>query len=173
MPKLTKKAANSDEMIQNAIKICSEEGLAGISDTIVIAAGLPIGSPLPLNTVRVHLVGNVLARSSSGGFANAEAVRASGRIVWADSAAKARDVIKADGGDILVCPSLSDEYTPILRIVRGVICEGVCHIHSSILGIINPNLVWLSGVTNASRKLESGLFVTIDSEALLVYEGAV
>jgi phosphohistidine swiveling domain-containing protein len=34
-------------------------------------------------------------------------------------------------------------------------------------------MVWLSGMHNAARKLESGLTVTIDGKALLVYEGTV
>ncbi|MDR2509825.1 MAG: pyruvate kinase [Spirochaetaceae bacterium] len=173
VPKLAVHATHSDEMIQNALKICSETGLAGISEKVVLAAGLPLGSTLPLNTIRVLIMGTVLARSTAGGHASKEIFRANGRVVWADSAAQARELIKSDGGDILVCPSLTDDYTPILRIVRGVICEGVCSLSTKVLAIINPNLVWLTGVNNASRKLESGLSVTIDGKALLVYEGTI
>jgi pyruvate kinase len=173
VPKLTIQAVHSDEMIQNALKISSETGMAAISDRLVLAAGLPLGSPLPLNTVRVLIMGTILARSSSGGCAGKDMFRAHGRVVWADSAENARQIIKADGGDILVCPSLTDEYTPILRIVRGVICEGVCAISTKVLAIINPHLVWLTGVHGASKKLESGTSVTIDGKALLVYEGTL
>jgi pyruvate kinase len=173
IPKLTKTALHSDEMILNALKILAEASLADISDRIVLAAGLPLNSPLPLNTIRVLIMGNVLTRSRAGGYANENIPRANGKIVWAASAGEARQVIKAGGGDILVCPSLTDEYIPILRIVRGVICEGNCHIANTVLAMINPNLVWLSGVHNASGKLESGLNVTIDGDALLVYEGVI
>jgi pyruvate kinase len=173
IPKLTKTAFHSDEMIQNAHKILAETTLADISDKIVLAAGLPLHSPLPLNTIRILIMGNVLARSTSGGHADGNVTRANGKIVWAATASEARQVIKADGGDILVCPILTDEYIPILRIVRGVICEGNCHIVNTVLAMINPNLVWLTGVHNATRKLESGLNVTIDGDALLVYEGVI
>jgi pyruvate kinase len=173
IPKLTKTALHSDEMILNALKILAEASLADISDRIVLAAGLPLNSPLPLNTIRVLIMGNVLTRSRSGGYANEKIPRANGKIVWAASAGEARQVIKADGGDILVCPSLTDEYIPILRIVRGVICEGNCHIATTVLAMVNPNLVWLTGVHNATCRLESGLNVTIDGDALLVYEGVI
>jgi pyruvate kinase len=173
IPKLTGTALHSDEMILNALKILAEASLAGISDRIVLAAGLPLHSPLPLNTIRILIMGNVLARSASGGHANETVKRANGKIVWADSATEARAVIKADGGDILVCPALTNEYIPILRIVQGVICEGNCHIAGPLLAMINPNLVWLTGVHNATRKLESGLNVTIDGDARLVYEGVI
>lgn len=178
VPKLTAQAEHSDQMIQNALKIAAGIGLASMSDKLVLAAGLPIGSPLPLNTVRVLIMGTILARSARGGFANKELFRATGRVVWADSAAEARDLIKKlihdkSGGDILVCPSLNTDYTPIIRIVRGVICEGVSTLSERELSLINPNLVWLTGVHNASRKLESGISITIDGKALLAYEGTV
>jgi pyruvate kinase len=173
IPKLTKTAFHSDEMILNALRILAETSLAAISDKIVLAAGLPLHSPLPLNTIRILIMGNVLARSTSGGHASGTITRANGKIVWADSAAEARQVIKAGGGDILVCPALTNDYIPILRIVRGVICEGNCHIANTVLSMINPNLVWLTSVHNATRKLESGLNVTIDGDALLVYEGVI
>jgi pyruvate kinase len=139
----------------------------------VLAAGLPLHSPLPINTVRILIMGNVLARSAAGGHANEKVPRANGKIVRAQTAVEARQIIKTGGGDILVCPVLTDEYIPILRIVQGVICEGHCHIVNAVLELVNPNLVWLTGVHNATRKLESGLNVTIDGGVLLVYEGMV
>jgi pyruvate kinase len=173
VPKLTTLAADSDEMIQNALKIASESGLAGMSDKVVLAAGLPLHSPQPMNAVRVLIIGNVLARSASGGLANGDIERAHGRLVWAASAQEARQIIKTSGGDILVCPVLTEDYIPILRIVNGVICEGLCKIADDVLAMVNPRLVWLSGVHNASRKLESGLSVTLDGKAFLVYEGTI
>jgi pyruvate kinase len=173
VPKLTTLAADSDEMIQNALKIASESGLAGMSDKVVLAAGLPLHSPQPMNAVRVLIIGNVLARSASGGLANGDIERAHGRLVWAASAQEARQIIKTSGGEILVCPVLTEDYIPILRIVNGVICEGLCKIADDVLAMVNPRLVWLSGVHNASRKLESGLSVTLDGKAFLVYEGTI
>jgi pyruvate kinase len=173
IPKQTKTALHSDEMIQNALQILAATSLAGISDKIVLTAGLPLHSPLPINTVRILIMGNVLARSASGGHVNEKVPRANGKIVRAQTAEEARQIIKADGGNILVCPALTNDYIPILRIVQGVICEGHCHIVNAVMEQVNPNLVWLTGVHNATRKLESGLNVTIDGGLLLVYEGMV
>jgi pyruvate kinase len=173
IPKQTQTAFHSDQMIQNALQTLADTALAEISDKIILTAGLPLHSPLPLNTIRVLIMGTVLARSASGGHANPALPRANGKIVWAQSANEARQVIKSGGGDILVCPALTDEYFPILRIVRGVICQGNCHIVNEVLALCNPNLVWLTGVHNATRKLESGLNVTIDGNTLLVYEGVI
>ena len=75
-------------------------------------------------------------------------------------------------GEILICKVLTKDFTPIVRLVNGVICEGVSEISEQELGYINPNLVWLTHIRNAVKKLESGLTVTIDAKEMLVYEGA-
>ena len=72
-----------------------------------------------------------------------------------------------------MCKVLTDDYTPILRIVNGVICEGISEISEQKLRDINPSLVWLTRIRHATQKLESGLTVTLDAKELLVYEGSV
>jgi pyruvate kinase len=147
--------------------------MAGISDKIVLVAGLPLNSPNIVNTVRVLILGTTLARSSAGGFANPDITRVRGKIIKAATSNDARDKIMLSGGDILVCKVLTNDYIPIVRIVKGVICEGVSEITDSDLHKINPDLVWLTDTKNATKKLESGLTVTIDAHQLLVYEGSI
>ena len=163
----------SDIMIQNAMKLAIDKGFAGISDKILLVVGLPLKSPHMVNTVRVLILGTVLAHSSAGGFANPAITRARGRIIHAVTPHEARDRIMAFGGEILVCRVLTDDYTPIIRIVSGVICEGISEISEQKLRWINPNLVWLTHIRRAKEKLESGLTVTIDAQQLLVYEGSI
>ncbi|MCL2380270.1 MAG: pyruvate kinase [Treponema sp.] len=163
----------SETMIQNTVQVASETGAAGISDKVILVAGLPLNSPNMLNTVRVLILGTVLARSSSGGFADPDISRARGRIIHASSPAEARGRIMSFGGEILVCRVLTDDYTPIIRIVNGVICEGVSEISEKKLRDINPSLVWLTHIRHATQKLESGLSVTLDAKQLLVYEGSI
>ena len=169
----TKVADDSNEMIQNAIKTALDAGAVQISDRIVLAAGIPLFSPLMLNTVRVLLVGTVLIRGTGGGFARQDAPKASGKIVRADSPLDALNLLKHRGGEILVCPSLTPDYIPILRMVAGVIVEGNSELPDSVLCMTNPDLVWLTNAAGATKKLESGLAVTIDGAQLLVYEGTI
>jgi pyruvate kinase len=159
-------------MVQNSIKAASVTGAAGISDKIVLVAGLPLQSPHMINTVRVIIVGSVLARASSGGWAG-DQFRVTGRVIHAATPQEAQDVIGLLGGEILVCRVLTDDYTPIIGIVSGVICEGVSEICEERLRRINPRLVWLTHIRRAAQKLESGLTVTLDAKQLLVYEGPV
>ena len=163
----------SESMIQDTMKVISDSGIAGISDKIMLIAGLPLQSPHMVNTVRVLILGTVLARSSAGGFANPEITSVRGKIIYAASPDDARKRIISSGGEILVCRVLTNDYTPIIRLVNGVICEGVSEISGEQLRIINPNLVWLTHIRRTTQKLESGLTVTIDAKQLLVYEGSI
>jgi pyruvate kinase len=81
--------------------------------------------------------------------------------------------VKDYEGEILVCKDLTEDYIPILRVVKGVICEGVSELNGKRLCDINPNLAWLTHIRHAMNKLEQGLTVTLDAKQLLVYEGSI
>ncbi len=174
VPLHARMASDSNEMIQNAIKVALDAGIVQISDRVVLAAGTPLFSSLMLNTVRVLLVGNILARGNSGGSASQERLKSSGHIVQAANAMEALAQLKKKrGGEILVCPTITEDYIPLLRLVDGVIAEHGSEVGDAMLALVNPNLVWLTNVANATTKLEDGLMVTIDGSQLLVYEGIV
>jgi len=163
----------TESMIQNSIRIASDTGTAKISDKIVLVAGLPLQSPNMVNTIRVIIIGTILARSSFGGFSNPEITRVRGRIIYAATPNDAREKIILLGGEILACRVLTKDYIPIVRIVKGIICEEVSELTDTDLIDTNPDLVWLTHIRHTTEKLESGLTVTIDAKELLVYEGYV
>jgi len=166
-------ADESESMIQNSIRVASETGAAGITDKIVLVAGLPLNSPNMVNTVRVIILGTILARSSSGGSSNPEITRLRGKIIIAQTPNEARRQIGSHDDEILVCNVLTKDFIPIIRMVSGIICEEVSEISDADLRNTNPNLVWLTHIRHEKEKLEQGLTVTIDSKELLVYEGSI
>ncbi len=172
VPLLTKVAQDSEEMVQNAIKIALDTKAVSLSDRIVIVAGVPIASPIMVNTVRVLLVGNVLARGARGSGGRS-GTRATGRIVRAENPEDAFMALKKKGGEILVCPSLNMNYAPIMRVVDGIIVEGDIEIPEDSIPLINPCLVWVSHVSAAMKTFESGLTVTVDGSEQLEYEGSI
>ena len=172
IPLLSKVAADSDEMVQQAIKVALDAGIIKISDRVVMVAGIPLSSPLMVNTVRVILVGTVLARGQRCGYINGSG-HVSGRVLKADSAEDAYYGLRKKKGEILVCKTLKESYIPLLRVVDAVIVEEDIEIDESHLSMINPNLVWMSQVRGAIKALEEGLWVTIDATEMLIYEGRV
>ena len=166
-------ADETESMIQNSIRVASETGAAAISDKIVLVAGLPLNSPNMVNTVRVIILGTILARSSSGGFSNPNISRLRGKIILAETPNDAREKLGSHDDEILVCNVLTKDFIPIIRIVSGIICEEVSEISDADLSKINPDLVWLTHIRHEKDKLEHGLSVTIDAKELLVYEGSI
>jgi len=173
VPLHTQMASESDEMIQNAIKVALDAGVVNISDRAVLAAGIPLFSSLMLNTVKVLLVGYVLARGNGGGSSSQEKTKTRGRIIRSKNALDALAQLQQQNGGIIVCPTITQDYIPLLRLVDGVIAENGSEVSDAMLALVNPNLVWLTNVSGATTNLESGLMVTIDGSQLLVYEGII
>jgi pyruvate kinase len=162
---------DSEEMIQKSIKMAIDEKAVSLSDSIIMVAGIPLHSPLMANTIKVLLVGNILARGTSYGCTDKSSPQACGRIIHADNPANAMSFIKNTKSPILVCWRITEDYIPVLRIVDGVVAEFGSDLCNETLAEINKKLVWVTDVPDALRNLEPGLSVTIDGSQGLVYEG--
>ncbi|HBB14984.1 MAG TPA: pyruvate kinase [Treponema sp.] len=172
IPCLCDLADDSETMIQNAVKMALEKGAVHLSDKVVLCAGIPLSSPLMANTIKVLIVGNVLARGTRFGFASKECKRAFGRIVHVDSFLERGEKINVQHNTIMVLKRITEAALPLLRIAEGVISEGGSDISAQELSFINKRLVWILDVPGA-LKLENDLSVTVDGEQGLVYEGAI
>ncbi|HAH63669.1 MAG TPA: pyruvate kinase, partial [Treponema sp.] len=155
-------ADDSEEMVQNAVKIAIDAGFVHQSDRIILCAGIPLASPIPVNTIRVLLIGNVLARGRTGGYGDLSSGRMTGRIVRASTPDKALMLLRHKSAEILLCPDLTADWIPILRIVDGVVCEEPNEIPADTMKLVNQNLVWISDAGKAVHTIENGLTVTID-----------
>lgn len=172
-PILCEVADDSEMMIQNAVKHALDCGAVHLSDKVVMCAGIPISSPLMVNTIKVILVGNVIARGTLFGFANEQRKKARGRIIHDDNMPLIKDKFNLHKHLILVCNRITEEMIPALRVVDGVVAESGSDIPQEQLALINSDLVWILNVPDAHRILENDLSVTLDSEQGVVYEGIV
>ncbi|MBD5403859.1 MAG: pyruvate kinase [Treponema sp.] len=172
-PILCQVADDSETMIQNAVKHALDSGAIKLSDKVVMCAGIPLSSPLMINTIRVMLVGNVIARGTLFGFANEEKKKASGRVIYEEDARQIREKLKSHSHLILVCSRITEDLIPVIRIVDGVASESGSDIPPEVLKLVNHDLVWALNVPNAEKVLENDLSVTIDGEQGVIYEGIV
>ncbi len=168
VPILVDREKDSEAMIQGAIAATLKAGYAKRLDKVVVAAGLPLETPLQTNSVRVHVIGNVLGRGGRG-FGG----RCTGRIVKARGLDEAVQTLKKTGGEILVTHTLDESFIPVLRVVDGVILEGVSEMPWEMVKATNPALAYVSQVKNAMERFEDNLTVTLDGKEKLVYEGAI
>jgi pyruvate kinase len=167
-PVTVEREDDSEALIQGCIATAVKEGFAQTTDKVVVTAGLPLGSPLTANSIRVHIIGNVLGRGGRG-FGG----RKTGRIVKAADLREAAAVLKKKDGEILLAHTLDESLAPIIRIVDGIIVEGSSELSREDILTINPSVVYVGQVPDAMRLFEDNITVTIDGAERIIYEGRV
>lgn len=160
-----KEIEGTDRMISASIESALKVGLIHGGDLVVITAGVPVGTHGSTNLLKVHTVGNVLARGA--GIGN-QAVTGSIKIAF--TAEEAIEKIKP--GDILVTRATSREYVPAIERASGVITEvGGLTSHAAVV-CLQFGLPVVVGIAGATGILKEGTIVTIDALRGLVYSGA-
>jgi pyruvate kinase len=168
IPLAVQNELDSEAMIQGAQSAAIKEGFVKVSDKIVFAAGIPVNTPNSTNTIRVNVIGKILARGHRG-FGG----RCTGRIVKANTLAEASQVLRNKGGEILLTHTLDSSFIPIIRIASGIIVEGASEFSRDMLKMINPRIVYIAQVQKAMTRLEEHLTVTIDGNEKTIYEGTI
>jgi pyruvate kinase len=159
-------ATDSDTMVINAIAGGEKAGLIQSFDKLVILAGIPVDSPIMLNTVRIHLHCRVLAKSQRG-----YGDRVSGTIVKVGSLDEAKERLKGREHCILLTKYMGPEYLEIMELIDGYILEEFSSMSIEEIHKYNPGIVALAKTRDALSILEDGQLVTIDGNEKLIYQG--
>ncbi|MDR1126498.1 MAG: pyruvate kinase [Treponema sp.] len=169
-PIAVRKEDDSEAMIQGVIAAAIKSGFAENADKVVVVAGLPVNSPIATNTIRIHVIGNILGHGSRG-----FGPRVTGRILKAYSAENAVALLKSrsGGNEILLTHTLDESFIPILRLVDALILEGASELPRQTLRDVNPRLTFIGQVTNGMKLFEDNLIVTIDGYERIIYEGSL
>lgn len=164
-PLLVAETRSTDQMIEEAIETALAGDFIKCGDLVVITAGIPVGVPGTTNMLKVHIVGDVIARGTGIG---ARAVTGTVKVVRT-----AREALEqVDPGDILVSVSTDRDFIPALEKAAAVITEiGGLTSHAAIVGL-NLGIPVIVGVDGATEILETGSTVTVDGMRGLVYMGA-
>ncbi|MBL0386260.1 pyruvate kinase [Tumebacillus sp. ITR2] len=162
-PVLTKKAKTTDELLSVSVEGALASGLVDHGDLLVITAGVPVGQPGTTNMIKVHTIGEVLARGQGIGH---RAV--SGRLLVSN---KTEDLLAIEDGDILVTHSTDRDIVSAMEKAAAVITvEGGLTSHAAVVGI-SLGIPVIVGVQGATDDLQTGMTVTVDPRTGLVYEG--
>jgi pyruvate kinase len=157
--------SNTDQMIEEAVAIGLAKGLIRCGDLIVITAGVPVGVPGTTNLLKVHIVGEVLARGTGIG---SQAVVGQARICKKPEEAK----LKVNAGDILVAINTDRDFIPGMQKAGAIITEeGGLTSHAAVVGI-SLGIPVVVGVGGATEILRDGGTITVDSMRGLIYKGA-
>lgn len=155
---------NTDEMFRVAVQGALDTGLVEPGDLVVITAGIPMGITGTTNLIKVHVVGDVLARGTGIGT---RAVSGTVRLVR-----RPQDIGAIfTAGDILVTAGTDSSYIPLFKKASAVVTEeGGLTSHAAIVGM-NMGIPVIVGVEGAARLLPDGAVVTVDSVRGLIYRG--
>ena len=166
MPIAAENIAGNDEVFDIAEQIAVESGLAKNGDTIIAVAGVPVGVAGTTNTMKVRIVGNVLAQGSSMGNG---IVRGSSRVIKVTEDAERF----FNPGDILVTTKTTDDMMPYLR-KAGAIVVGSWEKIDNSHAVTVARALSIPLVVSDQRVIDTipdGIALTVDGKNGLVFNG--
>ncbi len=166
-PLLGPYSSNTDEMIEMSLQCALRNGAISDGSSVIITAGVPIGTPGSTNLIKVVTVGNKLLSATGIGRRTV-----TGRLAICRTAADFAE--KLHKGDILVVDVLNDENVPAASAKAAAIIaeEGGLTSTTAIVGI-SCALPVIVGAQDAVKSLPDGALVTVDPVSGVVYEGEI
>lgn len=163
-PVVVQETTNTDEMLETAISGALHTQIVSHGDLVVITGGVPVGIPGTTNLIKVHTIGDILAKGQGIGRKSA-----SGRVVSGIRAQEIRDHFKP--GDIIVTPSTDRDIMDLIEQASAVITEsGGITSHAAVV-CVSLGIPVVVGVQRATDLLNTGQIITVDTERGLIYKG--
>ncbi|HEX7055721.1 MAG TPA: pyruvate kinase [Bacilli bacterium] len=157
-------AKTTDEMFAMAVDRSIKTGIVHLGDLVVITAGVPIGRSGTTNLIKVHHVGEMIAKGQGIGTQ-----QVTGKVVIARTPEEAKS--KATSGCVLVVPSTDKDYLPALEKAGAIVTEsGGITSHAAVVGL-NLGIPVIVGVAGALDTLQQYGEVTVYAELGAIFPG--
>lgn len=158
-------SAVTDEIIELSVDAAVSGQYVKSGDLVVITAGIPSGVAGTTNLIKVHIVGEILAKGIGIGDKSI-----TGKVTIVEDLQS--DSHKLKEGDILVTRFTDKESVPIMEKASAFIVEeGGITSHAAVAGVVLGKPV-IVGVENAMKLIRDGQIVTMDTARGLIYSGA-
>lgn len=154
----------TDALLNNAVATAVETGRVSNGDLIIITAGVPTGEKGTTNMMKIHLVGDEIAKGQGVGRGSVV-----GHAIVADSAS---DLEGKDLSDkVIITNSVDETLVPYVEKAIGLITEenGITS-PSAIIGL-EKGIPTVVGVEQATKEIKNDMFVTLDASQGKVFEG--
>lgn len=169
IPLQTPEVESTAEMLENAMNLAKKHGYVRRQGWVVTVAGIPLRSPITLNTMSAQYIGKVLRRGL-----RAYGERTTGVVVIRRGA---QGGVGGEGeGDsidpqsILVVEQLTADYTNILSGVRGVISERLGTLTPQQVRMQNKDIVIIEEMEGACDFFHEGQQIHMNGPEKTVYE---
>jgi pyruvate kinase len=164
MPVKGEACKTTDELFDLAVDSSIKSGLVSLGDIVIITAGVPVGRSGTTNLIKVHHVGEMIAKGTGIGMQNA-----TGKVVTARTPEEA--ISKMTDGAILVTVSTDKEYMPAVQRAGALITEvGGITSHAAVVAL-SLGIPVIVGVDRALDLIEDGMEVSIYPEVGVIYSG--
>ncbi|MFP7493329.1 pyruvate kinase [Terribacillus saccharophilus] len=155
---------STDDMLDLAVDTGLSTELFQRGDRIIIAAGVPVGETGTTNLMKVHVIGDILAKGQGIGKGSVY-----GKAVVAKDADEAQRLLQP--GDILVTYGTDKDMMPAIEKAGGLIVEeGGLTSHAAVVGL-SLGIPVVVGVAEATTKISNGALVTVDAAKGDIYDG--
>ncbi|MHB7935171.1 pyruvate kinase [Staphylococcus haemolyticus] len=163
-PVIKKGRKTTDDLLNNAVATAVETGRVTNGDLIIITAGVPTGEKGTTNMMKLHLVGDEIAKGQGVGRGSVV-----GKTVVANSASDLEGVDLSE--TVIVTNSVDETLVPYIEQAVGLITEenGITS-PSAIIGL-EKGIPTIIGVENATKELKDGILVTVDAAQGKIFEG--
>ncbi len=163
-PIVGRKVASIDEILQESVEESVKHQYVGHGDVVIITAGVPVGEAGTTNLMKIHVIGDLLARGQGIGKSVAF-----GRAVIANNAKEA--LAHDTEGAILVTTASDKDMMPAIEKCAGLITEeGGLTSHGAVVGL-SLGIPVIVGVENATKNIRHDNDITIDAESGVIYNG--
>jgi len=163
-PVLGKTAASTDEMLESAVDQALKSGFVHHGDLVVITAGVPVGEVGTTNLLKVHVVGEVLAKGQGIGK------RSVCGVVYVTNNVEDANRNMPDGA-ILVTRATDKDMMPAVERASAIITEeGGLTSHGAVVSV-SLDIPAIVGVREATSILKTGQEITVDAERGHIYNG--
>ncbi len=163
-PIVTQRVKTTDEILELAVDASLKYGHVDHGDVVVITAGVPVGEAGTTNLMKVHVIGDLLAKGQ--GIGKQSVV---GKAVIAQNAGEA--LALETEGYILVTMGTDREMMPAIENCIGIIAEeGGLTSHAAVVGL-SLGIPVIVGVKEATKLIRSGQEITMDAESGVIYKG--
>lgn len=163
-PVVKKGRKTTDDLLNNAVATAVATEKVGNGDLIIITAGVPTGEKGTTNMMKLHLVGDEIAKGQGVGRGST-----TGKTVISKTASdlEGKDLSES----IIVTNSIDESYVPYVEKAAGLITEenGITS-PSAIVGL-EQGIPTIIGVENATKELKNDLLITVDANQGRIFEG--
>ncbi|RTQ92553.1 pyruvate kinase [Lysinibacillus telephonicus] len=163
-PIITPRVTTTDEILELSVDESLKHNYVDHGDVVIITAGVPVGEAGTTNLMKVHVIGDLLAKGQGVGKLS---VVGNAIVVKNAEEASAYDT----EGCILVTVSTDREMMPIIEQCAGIITEeGGLTSHAAVVGL-SLGIPVIVGVKEATTLIRHGQEITMDAETGVVYKG--